>query len=100
MGERVVGQHRQPRIVGQVAHRHHVEVIDVAGRIGRPLARGGVATALGRSAELLQHGQFGVTATGLGEQPGQRGGAGAVAAQHDGLAAAPHRRVQFQRSSG
>ena len=51
------GNGRHP-LVGQVADRDHVEVVDVGGRVGGPLARGAVASALGGAAELLEHGEL------------------------------------------
>ena len=55
VGERVVGQHLRDPLIGQVPHGDHVQVVDIGGRTGRPLAGGGVAATLGRPAELLEH---------------------------------------------
>ena len=56
VGERVVGQRREPPVVGQVPHRDDVEVVDVAGRRVPPTRRAMPSTApLRRAAELLEH---------------------------------------------
>ena len=52
------GSTDEPAVVGQVAHGDHVEVVDVAGRSRRPLACGGRPAALGRPAELFEHGDL------------------------------------------
>ena len=96
VGERVVGQNLRLPIIGQVAHGDDIEIVDVVGRVGRPVAGDRVAAALGRAAELLEHTDLGVTSAGVGEQAREGGGTVGVAGQHYGLTAATHRGVRLR----
>ena len=92
--ERVIGQRRHA-LVGQVAHRDDVEVVDVAWRPRRPLP---CVADRRRSA-----GPPSCSSTVISESPrpcsvssrASVAGDGAVARHHDGLPAATHRGVRF-----
>jgi len=73
VGERNVGQHRQLPVVGQVAHSNDIEVVDIAGRTGRPLTSRGRTTALPQDPPSCSSNRyFGVAAAGVGEPAGPR----------------------------
>ena len=54
VGERVVGQDATTALVGQVAHRDHVEVVDVTGRLAAHSRAVRIAAALGRARRAVR----------------------------------------------
>ena len=67
------GSTDEPAVVGQVAHRDHVEVVDVVGRVAPPTrARWRSRRRSAGPPSCSSTVSLGVAATGVGEQPRQR----------------------------